>query len=258
MGTLKANKPVVAQPVNNPISPAWHTASACKVGPYLPPSLPNCSILSYPLLSVTLELRWTLELNFPPHIHASATMHTTSCASSAMLFAHLLQTPPLHSSTLSSHYCCSLYTGLPAGWLGCPDRVQHSVARLSTHVIKFSYVSSYKLHWLPSNRWPRIGSSLWCDSPCWASYLPSIETSAAQPGVHWVVVLPSLLRVVSLLSLLLHNYLVVVPGSRWCCTCSPGSTYSFYAHLHNVLSRWAGVGSAFEWVQSKSLQWTNE
>ena len=65
MGTLKANKPVVAQPVNNPISPAWHTASACKVGPYLPPSLPNCSILSYPLLSVTLELRWTLELNFP-------------------------------------------------------------------------------------------------------------------------------------------------------------------------------------------------
>ena len=32
----------------------------------------------------------------------SAVIHIISCASSALLLAHLLQTPPLHSSTLSS------------------------------------------------------------------------------------------------------------------------------------------------------------
>src|SRR6218665_877583 len=54
-----------------------------------PPSLQLTSpILSFPLLFVTLELHWTK-------------IHTTNCASSALLFALLPQSLPLHLSTPS-------------------------------------------------------------------------------------------------------------------------------------------------------------
>jgi hypothetical protein len=70
-------------------------------------------------------------------------------------------------------YCSSLYIGLPAGRIGCLERVLRSAARLVGRISKFDHVSAYMrdvLHWLPL---PlriayRVFALVWCSLLCLA------------------------------------------------------------------------------------------
>lgn len=111
--------------------------------------------------SVVRDLGVTLdrELTFAPHINLlsrdcfyqlrqlrTVARSLTVSATSTLIHAFI---------TNRLDYCCSPYVGLPAGRLGCLDRILRSAARLIGHIPKFGHVSSYMrdvLHWLPSEQ----------------------------------------------------------------------------------------------------------
>ena len=73
--------------------------------------------------------------------------------------------------TVRLDYCCSLYVSLPAGRLGCLNRVLRSAARLCGRIPNLA--TSQVICWMCFNGSPycsgsRIGSSPWSGDPCWA------------------------------------------------------------------------------------------
>ena len=108
--------------------------------------------------SVVRDLGVTLdqELTFAPHINRlcrdsyyqlrqfrTVARSLTSDSTATLIHSFI---------TVRLDYCCSLYVGLPAGRLGCLNRVLRSAARLCGRIPKFGHVSGYMLdvlHWLP-------------------------------------------------------------------------------------------------------------
>ena len=153
-------------------------------------------------------------------------------------------------------YCCSLYVGLPAGRLGCLDRVLRSAARLIGRIPRFGHISGYMLdvlHWLPSSSVSHTGLLLWYGGACWALPQPIFASSAALPQMPWVVApsaLPS--RVCSSSLLPVHPLGRTAPfqslvqrsgtGFPWRCACFPGSTPT-HSIVSSKLSFLAVLGS---------------
>src|SRR5688572_13330440 len=143
--------------------------------------------------SVVRDLRATLdqELTFASHINRLTrncfyqlrqlrTVPRSLTPSATSILIHSFITARLD-------YCCSLYAGLPAGRLGCLDRVFHSAARLIGRIPKFAHVSSFMrdvLHWLPIEQRIeyRIAALVWrCSlgiAPSYLSELPCPVLSA--------------------------------------------------------------------------------
>lgn len=124
----------MAQSVNNPIYPISHSASACEAG-LNPATAAGFSHFIFPLSSVILELRWIRRsLSLLLIVTVSAVIHAKGYASSALIFARLLQmranksaelayTATLIQSfiTVRLDHCSSLYAGLRVGRSGRLD-----------------------------------------------------------------------------------------------------------------------------------------